>query len=673
METSKRSRTASKQFQAGPAPLASFEDLPSDELESPEDFDVFKEGVKACDIPAEDEIEFQRTSGTPDSVTISATSTPQVESDYDSQFTLTPGDSFKDQSSKLRTGSLSSLSKEKNLCVKQDKGSAVSLDVCGTFETQYEQRKSSWADIFHSHSSGKFESSQEQRDISVSLKPLSKKKSKSDQIKKDKSDLKPKEKGKFLSSLFKVGKKTSRNVQSPVSPVEFILPNTNQKSVPDNLKNFAASECDSENMFLDSPDIIQNSEGKENEEPKSGKITNEAKNDLSSEKLDNSGKISGNLTTFMLQVNNIKEDANIYDKQNGILFMQDYAESGESAAPILATNTHMSSVDDDHESSESELTFDTQQPSPDIKEDDFEAEKLLAQDSSEVEDYPVFEIQPLVVEATKHVVTKSKQQRLEVTTIPIERPRSTTPINIAPLEAFIQSVSPSADRKVEKLKLSLPGDQFINKLKSPRKGSTKSWTDFCESLHSPRFQKRIEIETSKVHSNSSNHIVKEFDKKSGWELHGSKTESPESHWATFDANFDRNLKSIDAMKGDVHLPNSKECSAVKGNTASQHFSNIYESHSEITKCVCECHIYGCEDCCFMAEIGSPDTCGMLSDKVSSTADHKVSVNPCICSCHRKQATLWNSSKIKDTSTDPFTGFDATQVGKTACSVEDKNF
>lgn len=669
METSKRSRTASKQLQAGPAPLASFEDLPSDELESPEDFDVFKEGVKSCDIQGEDEnAEFHRTSGTPDSLTISATSTPQIESDYDSQFTLTPGDSFKDQSSKLRTGSLSSLSKEKNLCVKQDKGSAVSLEVCGTFETQYEQRKSSWADIFHSHSSSsKFESSQEQsRDISVSLKPLSKKKSKSDQIKKDKSDLKPKEKGKFLS-LFKVGKKTNRHIQSPVSPTEFILPNSNQNSVPDNVKNIVANESDSENVFLDSPDIIQNFEGKENEEPKSDKITKEAKNDLSSEKLDNSGKISGNLTTFMLQVNNIKEDANIYDKQNGILFMQDHGDPSESAAPKEATNAPVSSVDDDHESSESELTFDTQQPSPDVKEDDFEAEKLLAQDSSELEDYPVFEIPPPVVEMTKHV-TKSKQQRLEVTTIPIERPRSTTPINIAPLEAFIQSVSPSADRKVEKLKLSLPGDQFINKLKSPRKASTKSWTDFCESLHSPRFQKRIEIEASKDHDNH----VREFDKKSDWEFHGSKMELAESHWATFDVSFDQNLKSVDSVKKDVHFPKSKE-TGIKGSTASERHSNICEAHHEIGKCVCECHIYGCEDCCFMTEMGSPNTCGMLTDKFSSTADHRVLLKSCLCLCHHKQATLWNSPKIKDSTTDPFTSFDTTQVGKTACPVEDQNF
>lgn len=143
-------------------------------------------------------------------------------------------------------------------------------------------------------------------------------------------------------------------------------------------------------------------------------------------------------------------------------------------------------------SSESELALDSvlaKQSSQD------EFETLLAQDSVESEDF----LSSLSSSSAALAVpppppsrspVPSRQQRLEVVTIPIERPRSTTPINIAPLEAFLP-VSPEPCPP-DKIRLFLPGEQFTGRgPRSPRRGSLKSWLHFCEEgLQSPRCRKR---------------------------------------------------------------------------------------------------------------------------------------------------------------------------------------
>ncbi|XP_031771168.1 muscle M-line assembly protein unc-89 isoform X4 [Apis florea] len=60
-----------------------------------------------------------------------------------------------------------------------------------------------------------------------------------------------------------------------------------------------------------------------------------------------------------------------------------------------------------------------------------------------------------------------KQRLQEVRTIPIERPRSTTPINPTLLDEFVMQTSLD-ERRVEKMKISLPREESF-KLKSPRK------------------------------------------------------------------------------------------------------------------------------------------------------------------------------------------------------------
>ncbi|CAK9798833.1 hypothetical protein ANTQUA_LOCUS1747 [Anthophora quadrimaculata] len=70
-----------------------------------------------------------------------------------------------------------------------------------------------------------------------------------------------------------------------------------------------------------------------------------------------------------------------------------------------------------------------------------------------------------------------KQRLQEVRTIPIERPRSTTPINPTLLDEFVMHTSLD-ERRVEKMKISLPREESF-KLKSPRKHAANTFMEFA--------------------------------------------------------------------------------------------------------------------------------------------------------------------------------------------------
>ncbi|XP_015587634.1 uncharacterized protein LOC107264171 isoform X2 [Cephus cinctus] len=70
-----------------------------------------------------------------------------------------------------------------------------------------------------------------------------------------------------------------------------------------------------------------------------------------------------------------------------------------------------------------------------------------------------------------------KQRLQEVRTIPIERPRSTTPINPTLLDEFVMHTSLD-ERRVEKMKISLPREDSF-KLKSPRKQAANTFSEFA--------------------------------------------------------------------------------------------------------------------------------------------------------------------------------------------------
>lgn len=636
MDAVRRSRFASKQMRAGPAPLASFEDLPSDELESPEDYSRITDDSLGRDLQF----------STPDSLTISSQSTPRIESDFDSQFTLTPGgDSYQGQStSDLRTASLSSLSKEDSntLNVKQKKGSAVSLGTLETPEVEPTHRKSSWTDIFKSHNQTSAKTSPVSQ-VSLSEKPLQKK-SKSDRSKKD-SDTKSKDKGKFLS-IFK--KKSNKPTNSPVSTDNYILPNESSNVEESFIQ---PSDYSHEDPI---PSKIRNgrvSKGKENESPVDKELSQapcEIQNDLGKVNSERCDKIPDE-RRFNRKVINIPE--NTIDKELNILSQQQEVKNIDK---VLKTDNIQAIVDvkEDLESSESELTFEAKEEETEKedteKEDDFEAEILLSPDVSEIEEHPVIELQPVTFEVSKQLVLPSKQQRLEVTTKPIDRPRSTTPINVAPLEAFIQSVSPTFNGKVDKIKLSLPGEQFVGKVKSPKKSSMKSWTDFCErGLHSPRMHRKFDKDSQ----------LNSFESSDGASL---SRKFSSDNWAAFESDFipteTTTLESNvfnDSFSADFNIADTE----IEHKQESKESFESYHFESDFS---CSPSSSGCASCSKFDSFGLRD---------AQSTDQSISSSPChscSCLCHAKQ-----NSAIK--SPEHCSNIDSFGASKVMSLVSDEQF
>ncbi|KAG7207707.1 hypothetical protein KM043_009325 [Ampulex compressa] len=73
-----------------------------------------------------------------------------------------------------------------------------------------------------------------------------------------------------------------------------------------------------------------------------------------------------------------------------------------------------------------------------------------------------------------------KQRLQEVRTIPIERPRSTTPINPTLLDEFVMQTSLD-ERRVERMKISLPREDSF-KLKSPRRHAANTFSEFAGTV-----------------------------------------------------------------------------------------------------------------------------------------------------------------------------------------------
>lgn len=647
MDLVKRSRFASKQIKAGPAPLASFEDLPSDELESPEDFSQDRT-YNLDDESGSRDLQFT----TPDSLTVSSQSTPRIESDFDSQFTLTPGDSYQGQStSELRTASLSSLSKEDStLNIKQKKGSAVSLGTLETTEIEYTHRKSSWTDIFRSHN----QSSAKTSSISYlgSNEKSPKKKSRTAYSKKD-TEVKAKDKGKFLS-IFK--KKSNKQINSPVSPDTYIMPNENLSTtecladlptdVTTKVGNGIVSKGKENEFILDKEISKPVSKGKENESPtdkESVKVMSKGKenelpvdkkqentpceiqNDLGKVNSDRCDKIPDE-RRLSRKVINIPEKT--VEKEYNILSRQ---VEEKKVDKVSKTDNIQAIVDvkDDLESSESELTFEVKDLPDDKKEDDFEAETLLPPDLSEIEDDPIIDLQPVTFEVSKQIIIPSRQQRLEITTKPIERPRSTTPINVAPLEAFIQSVSPTFDSKVDKIKLSLPGEQFVGRVKSPKKSSMKSWTDFCErGLHSPRMHKKIDKDSPK---NS-------FECSDGASSTSNVQFSSPQNWAAFESDF----TSVETNMFSDNFKAYFDSDDTSSRQLSKDFSEPYqyfESNFSFNSSSSEMHAFGCTAClkAVTSELSDAQTTGQPASSAPCEG--------CTCQCHSKQKSIIKSPEM----------------------------
>jgi hypothetical protein len=88
----------------------------------------------------------------------------------------------------------------------------------------------------------------------------------------------------------------------------------------------------------------------------------------------------------------------------------------------------------------------------------------------------------------------TKKERQDVMLIPVDRPRSTTPVAVAPLEEYLRRASLSPEKAAaDRIRLSLPGDQFSAgaRGKEARKQSNPQiWMDFCgKAVSSPKVKK----------------------------------------------------------------------------------------------------------------------------------------------------------------------------------------
>jgi len=144
----------------------------------------------------------------------------------------------------------------------------------------------------------------------------------------------------------------------------------------------------------------------------------------------------------------------------------------------------------DHHSSESEKDSEMEhlrtkkkkkQLPPEIEpeEEDHERKGLVVQQDSFEDELPYV---PTTLPQERSVAVPMvpiKQRIAEVKTCPIERPRSTTPINPSLLEDYMQTED-VREQAVEKMRICLPREDSIGgRAKSPRR-VTKTWFEFAE-------------------------------------------------------------------------------------------------------------------------------------------------------------------------------------------------
>ena len=173
----------------------------------------------------------------------------------------------------------------------------------------------------------------------------------------------------------------------------------------------------------------------------------------------------------------------------GISQNQSMPSEDDSKVTPLAEVPESSNIID-HHSSESEKDSEMEylrtkkkkkqlQPEIEPEEEDHERKGLVVQQDSFEDELPYV---PTTLPQERSVAVPMvpiKQRIAEVKTCPIERPRSTTPINPSLLEDYMQTED-AREQAVEKMRICLPREDSISgRAKSPRR-ITKTWFEFAE-------------------------------------------------------------------------------------------------------------------------------------------------------------------------------------------------
>lgn len=244
--------------------------------------------------------------------------------------------------------------------------------------------------------------------------------------------------------------------------------------------------------------------------PSVPKVVNEIKKTQSSSSL---SKDSQNNTKESNSKNNLFQENK---------FETNFPKTNEKRGETKGKNrvsTVSSIADDDHNSSESERDseFEFIKNKKDLKlkleeavvVDAIEPERkglVLQQDSFEDELPYVPTTLPQERSVAIPIVPIKQRSTFEMKTCPIERPRSTTPINPSCLEEYCEEIIGSVNtenitKTIEKLKISLPlkdeSSERHSKAKSPRKTSSNSnWAAFAEKGIAPRRSSLTQEETT---------------------------------------------------------------------------------------------------------------------------------------------------------------------------------
>ncbi|XP_047370106.1 uncharacterized protein LOC124957274 isoform X2 [Vespa velutina] len=159
-------------------------------------------------------------------------------------------------------------------------------------------------------------------------------------------------------------------------------------------------------------------------------------------------------------------------------FLDDGLSVKAAETDLVKTSSIISDLD--HNSSESERDSEIEfirNKAEKITEELPDERKGLFNEESFEEDLPYI---PTTLPLEKSVavpILPVKQRLQEVRTIPIERPRSTTPINPTLLDEFVMQTSLD-ERRVERMKISLPREDSF-KLKSPKRHAANTFTEFA--------------------------------------------------------------------------------------------------------------------------------------------------------------------------------------------------
>lgn len=485
----------SSQARQGPAPLASFEDLPSDDQASPDtpvnlspDVEVLNEGL---DLNTRDFLRGKRGPEQSDekrrsSGVSTATLTPTG---------LLPGNNIETSSGSDRSNEVTGLRRKSS----PDKKCNALHSPSSPHEVK--PRKSSWTDLlFRGRSRSK-------SPVDIQL-PI--------------NDVNKKRKGSLFSFFTKKGDKKEKSrlerlandqlrAAGSIPRVEVNEPTEdNPPEEDEDWGHFTPVNADFESP-VEELKALCSDEGPQEINPTSPTIVKQIAVIPKRRKLKKRDTVDSDISECQSLPGRLPSARRLLKTEGTDEQIPDNEEELQEPERLIRRASGDEEDDDEIVSSASESTLSRDGSVKKViikaRHDDYEVRNLL-EDATDFEEHSSCEplLNPPCLSASReegdasNEVNQSghklRKQRIELMTIPVDRPRSTTPVAIAPLEEYLRraSLSPGPSAILEnRIRLSLPGEQFEGvRMKGPRKSNPQIWLDFCEkAVVSPKAKKTV--------------------------------------------------------------------------------------------------------------------------------------------------------------------------------------